>query len=419
MATIVLGAQFGDEGKGKLVDILCKTADVCARSAGGTNAGHTVVANGVTHDFHMLPSGLVHPHCVNLIGSGVVVHAPSFFAELETAEKNGLSVAGRVFVSDRAHLVFDFHQLVDGLGEVELGAASIGTTRKGIGPTYAAKASRSGIRIAEIFDWTEFERKYRSLLRSYEKRFSGFQYDVEEELGRYKVYRERFRPYLTDAVLFMSKALKENKHVVVEGANALLLDIDYGTYPFVTSSSTSIGGTIAGLALSPFKIKEIIGVVKAYTTRVGSGPFPTELSGDICERIQTVGGEIGVTTKRKRRCGWLDLVIVRYSAAVNNYTSVNLTKLDVLNEFSEVKVAVGYKVDGQLLPTFPADTSLLSRVEPEYKVFPGWSSSTTKCTSYDQLPREARDYVEFIEDFIGVRIDSIGIGPDREDLLRR
>ncbi|KAH0563304.1 phosphoribosylaminoimidazole carboxylase ade2 [Trichoglossum hirsutum] len=294
MATIVLGAQFGDEGKGKLVDILCETADVCARSAGGTNAGHTVVANGITHDFHMLPSGisshlltstrpsptcLVHPHCLNLIGSGVVVHAPSFFSELETAEKNGLSIAGRVFVSDRAHLVFDFHQLVDGLGEVELGAASIGTTRKGIGPTYAAKASRSGIRIAEIFDWPEFERKYRSLVHSYEKRFANFQYDVEEELERYKVYRERFRPYITDAVLFISKALKENKKVVVEGANALLLDIDYGTYPFVTSSSTSIGGAIAGLALSPFKIKEIIGVVKAYTTRVGSGPFPTELSG--------------------------------------------------------------------------------------------------------------------------------------------
>ncbi|KAG0129584.1 Adenylosuccinate synthetase [Tuber indicum] len=420
MATVVLGTQFGDEGKGKLVDILCSNADVCARSAGGNNAGHTIVVNGVTYDFHILPSGLVNPKCLNIIGSGVVVHIPSFFHELDNIQKKGLDTTNRIFVSDRAHLVFDLHQLVDGLEEVELGAKGIGTTRKGIGPTYSTKAARSGIRVYELFHWEEFEKKLRLLAAGYKRRFGDLlKYDVEEELSRYKVYYETLRPYVVDAIVFIKSAFETNKRVLVEGANALMLDIDYGTYPFVTSSNTGIGGVITGLAISPFKIKNIIGVVKAYTTRVGAGPFPTEQLNGTGDHLQSVGREFGVTTGRRRRCGWLDLVIVKYSTSVNHYTSLNLTKLDILDGLKEIKVAVGYRVDGEELESFPADLTILERVEPIYRIFPGWPTPTAKATSWDQLPTEAREYVQFIEEFVGVKIEHIGVGPGREHMCTK
>ncbi|PWW76534.1 Adenylosuccinate synthetase [Tuber magnatum] len=420
MATVVLGSQFGDEGKGKLVDILCSNVDVCARSAGGNNAGHTIVANGVTYDFHILPSGLVNPKCLNIIGSGVVVHVPSFFHELENIQKKGLDTTNRIFVSDRAHLVFDLHQLVDGLEEVELGAKGIGTTRKGIGPTYSTKAARSGIRVYELFHWEAFEKKLRLLAAGYKRRFGHIlEYDVEEELARYKVYYETLRPYVVDAVVFIKHAFDTNKRILVEGANALMLDIDYGTYPFVTSSNTGIGGVITGLAISPFKIKNIIGVVKAYTTRVGAGPFPTEQLNEIGDHLQSVGREFGVTTGRRRRCGWLDLVIIKYSTSVNHYTSLNLTKLDILDGLKEIKVAVGYRVDGEELESFPADLTILERVEPIYRIFPGWPTPTAKATSWDQLPVEAREYVQFIEEFVGVKVEHIGVGPGREHMCTK
>ncbi|KAI5854390.1 Adenylosuccinate synthetase [Tricharina praecox] len=420
MATVVLGSQWGDEGKGKLVDILCEDVEVCARCAGGNNAGHTIVVNGVSYDFHMLPSGLVNPKCLNLIGTGTVVHIPSFFAELEAIQKKGIDSTDRIFISDRAHLVFDLHQLVDGLEEIELGAQNIGTTRKGIGPTYSTKAARSGVRVYEIFNWSEFEKKLRALEHGYKKRFGDLlQYDVEKELAQFKVYYETLRPYVIDAVPFIAAAFKANKKVLVEGANALMLDIDYGTYPYVTSSNTGVGGVITGLAISPFNIKNIIGVVKAYTTRVGSGPFPTEQLNEAGEHLQVVGREWGVTTGRKRRCGWLDLVIVKYSTAVNHYTSLNLTKLDILDGLKELQIAVAYKVDGVELESFPADLNTLAKVEPVYKTMPGWTEPTTKLTEYDQLPKEAKEYIAFIEEFIGVRVDWVGVGPGREHMLYR
>jgi adenylosuccinate synthase len=278
MATIVLGAQWGDEGKGKLVDVLCSTSQLCARCQGGNNAGHTIVANGITYDFHILPSGLVNPQCVNLIGSGVVVHVPSFFSELASLQKKGLDTEGRIFISDRAHVVFDLHQLVDGLEEVELGKGNIGTTRKGIGPCYSTKASRSGVRMAEIFDAPLMERKLRTLADGYRRRFGALLdgYDVEEEIARFRDYRAQLQDFVVDAVPLITSAQEQNTKILVEGANAIMLDLDYGTYPYVTSSNTGIGGVFTGLALNPFKVKDVIGVVKAYTTRVGSGPFPTE-----------------------------------------------------------------------------------------------------------------------------------------------
>lgn len=422
-ATVLLGSQWGDEGKGKLADVLSGQMDVCARCAGGNNAGHTIVAdvNGVKtkFDFHLLPSGLVNPRCAGFIGSGVVVHVPSFFAELDNIEKKGLNCDGRLFISDRAHLVFDFHQVVDGLKEVELGGSSIGTTKKGIGPAYSSKASRSGLRVHHLYDPELFATKFRKLVEGRFKRYGHFEYDTEGEIARYRAFAERLRPHIVDGVTFIHTALAQNRKVLVEGANALFLDIDFGTYPFVTSSSTSIGGVLTGLGIPPTAIGDVIGVMKAYTTRVGMGPFPTELHEEIGHHLQEVGAEYGVTTGRRRRCGWLDLVMMRYSCLINGYTSLNLTKLDVLDQLKELKIAVGYVVDGKELPSFPADLEVLAKVEVQYKTLPGWQQDISKAQTWEELPENCRKYVEFIEQFLGVKIEWIGVGPARESMIHR
>ncbi|THH28203.1 hypothetical protein EUX98_g5988 [Antrodiella citrinella] len=420
--TVVLGAQWGDEGKGKLVDILAADADVCARCAGGNNAGHTIVvtnAQGVktTYAFHLLPSGLVNPKCTSVIGNGVVVHLPSFFTELEALEKQGLDCTNRLFISDRAHLVFDFHQIVDGLKEVELGGSSIGTTKKGIGPAYSAKASRSGLRVHHLFDHDTFATKFRKIVEGRFKRYGHFEYDTEAEILRYKDLAERLRPYVIDSVMYIHTALAQNKKVLVEGANALMLDIDFGTYPFVTSSATTIGGVCTGLGIPPKKIGTTIGVVKAYTTRVGGGPFPTEQLNEVGEHLQEVGREWGVTTGRRRRCGWLDLVVMKHSCLINGYDKLNLTKLDILDDLAEIKVAVNYLVDDKELPGFPADLGVLEKVSVVYVTLPGWKSSISATTAYADLPDNCKKYVEFIENFLDTPIVWIGVGPGRESML--
>jgi adenylosuccinate synthase len=418
--TVCLGSQFGDEGKGKLVDILAHDSSLCCRAQGGNNAGHTIVANGVTYDFHILPSGLVNPSCINLVGSGCVVHIPSFFKELEALEKHGLNTQGRIFISDRAHVVFDIHQLVDGLEEVELGGSFIGTTRKGIGPTYSTKMTRSGIRVADLFDEQIFETKFLRMVHGFQKRFGDLlKYDPEDELARYKEYRVKLQEYVVDQVPLLNSAKASKSKILVEGANALMLDIDHGTYPFVTSSNTGLGGVLTGLSLGWRSLTEVIGVVKAYTTRVGSGPFPTELLDPIGEKLQSIGHEVGVTTGRKRRCGWLDLVIIKYSHDCNDYTSLNLTKLDVLDSFPEIKVAVKYTYEGKELESFPANPEMLAKVEVVYETLPGWVKPTTGAKSYYDLPANARKYVEFIEGFVGVKVKWIGVGPGREHMIMR
>jgi len=421
--TVVLGSQWGDEGKGKLVDILAAEIDLCVRCAGGNNAGHTIiVAIGpekvkTTFDFHLLPSGLVNPNCVALIGPGVVVHLPSFFEELKTLQDKGLNCDGRLFVSDRAHLVFDFHQIVDGLKEIELGVSNIGTTKKGIGPAYSAKASRSGLRVHHLFNHETFAQKFRKIVEGRFKRYGHFEYDTEREILRYQDLAKRLRPYVIDSVTYLHNVLIEGKRVLVEGANALMLDIDYGTYPFVTSSSTSIGGVCTGLGIPPKLVGKTIGVVKAYTTRVGGGPFPTEQLNDIGVHLQEIGKEFGTTTGRRRRCGWLDLVVLKYSCLINGYDSLNITKLDVLDSLKEIKVAVAYKVDGVELAGFPADLELLSRVEVEYVTLPGWQTSIEQTTSLESLPDNCRQYISFIEKSVGVNIEWIGVGPGRENMI--
>lgn len=408
----------GDEGKGKLVDILTDKSDVCARCQGGNNAGHTIVVDGKMFDFHILPSGLVNPKCINLIGSGCVVHIPAFFKELEAIVEKGLDVSDRIFISDRAHLVFDYHQIVDGLKEGELGSKSLGTTRKGIGPTYSSKSSRSGVRLHHLMtDWDEFEKRFRTNLATRGLRYGKFDYDLEKELAYYREVRGKLVPYVLDAVQFMHQAIKEKKRILIEGANALMLDLDFGTYPYVTSSPTTIGGVCTGLGIPPQRIGTVWGVVKAYTTRVGAGPFPTEQLNAVGEQLQEVGREWGVTTGRKRRCGWLDLVVVKYSTAINGYTKLNITKLDVLDGFEELEVATGYEIDGKTVEYFPADLNALERAKVTYKKMPGWNCQTTGIKSYAQLPAAAQDYIKFIEEFIGVPVGAIGVGPGRESTI--
>ncbi|KAK0524351.1 Adenylosuccinate synthase [Tilletia horrida] len=426
--SVILGAVWGDEGKGKLSDILSQEMDICARCAGGNNAGHTIVCdiNGTTtkFDFHLLPSGLVNPDCIGFLGSGVVIHVPSFFAELDALEKKGLNCDGRLLVSDRAHLVFDFHQVVDGLKEIELGGSSIGTTKKGIGPAYSSKASRSGLRVHHLYDPELFASKFRKLVEGRIKRYGHFEYDTEGEILRYKAFAERLRPHIVDGVTFIHEALAQKKRILVEGANALMLDIDFGTYPFVTSSSTSIGGVCTGLGIPPTSVGKVIGVVKAYTTRVGGGPFPTELLDDTGRHLQEVGAEFGVTTGRRRRCGWLDLVVMKYSCLINGYTSLNLTKLDVLDQLKELKIATAYTVTGgdgkeTELKSFPADLEYLSKVNVTYQTLPGWETDITKCKTFDELPQNAKDYIIFIEKFLSTKIEWIGVGPGRESMIKR
>ncbi|EIN06980.1 Adenylosuccinate synthetase [Punctularia strigosozonata HHB-11173 SS5] len=422
--TVVLGSQWGDEGKGKLVDILSAQADICARCAGGNNAGHTIVVNmpgrgKTTFAFHILPSGLVNPTCTGLIGNGCVVHLPSFFEELDALEAQGLDCTGRLFISDRAQLVFDFHQIVDGLKEVELGGSSIGTTKKGIGPAYSGKASRSGLRIHHLFNPTIFADKFRKVVEGRFKRYGHFEYDTEGEIERYKALAERLRPYVIDSVAYVHSALASGKRVLVEGANALMLDLDFGTYPYVTSSSTTIGGVCTGLGIPPKLIGKTIGVMKAYTTRVGGGPFPTEQLNTTGEHLQEVGREWGVTTGRRRRCGWLDLVVMKHSCLINGYDALNLTKLDVLDDLAEIQVATKYLLDGKELPGFPADLDVLARVEVQYVALPGWQASIADTTEYAALPENCRAYIEYAERFLGVPIEWIGVGPGRESMIQK
>ncbi|KAJ3046821.1 hypothetical protein HK097_000483 [Rhizophlyctis rosea] len=417
---VVLGAQWGDEGKGKLVDILCSEIDFCCRCAGGNNAGHTIVVGDKKFDFHMLPSGLINPKCISVIGNGVVIHLPSFFSELKKVVDQGIDATGRLFISDRAHMVFDYHQIVDGIKEGELGRGSIGTTKKGIGPTYSAKASRSGIRIHHLVqNFPEFEARFRSSVINKQKRYGHFEYDVEAELARYKEYAETLRPYVVDSTSYIHNAIASQKRILVEGAQAFMLDLDFGTYPFVTSSSTSVGGVCTGLGIPPKKIEKVIGVVKAYTTRVGAGPFPTEQLNATGDHLQSVGQEVGVTTGRKRRCGWLDMVVLKYSHMINDYSSINITKLDVLDQLAEVKIGVEYRLDGKKLESFPADLDILSKVEVVYETLPGWQQDISKARRFEDLPQNAQNYIARIEQLMGVKVEWIGVGAGRDAMIYR
>jgi adenylosuccinate synthase len=419
---IVLGAQWGDEGKGKLVDLLSQDYDVCARVAGGSNAGHTIVVQGKKYKFHLLPSGVLNPNAVCVIGNGVVVHLPSFLNELDSLAASNVHYEGRVLLSDRAHLVFDFHQEVDGRQEARLGRHKLGTTKKGIGPAYASKISRNGLRVGDLQDWDVFERRFRDLASQHEDSYSGLKINVEEQLAYYKSIVDRISPMTVDTIEYTNKAYSDGKKILVEGANATMLDIDFGTYPYVTSSNPSVGSVLTGLGVSPRKLRGIYGTVKAYCTRVGEGPFPTELElvkGSPGLHFSQVGAEYGTTTGRPRRCGWLDIPQMKYSAVVNGFTSLNLTKLDVLTGLSEVKIAKAYKYNGEYLSSMPASLDVLSNVEIEYETLPGWREDISSCNSFEELPANCQRYVLRVQELIGIPIRWIGVGPNRADVIDR
>lgn len=418
--TVVLGAQWGDEGKGKVVDMLATSADLVCRCQGGNNAGHTVVVEKQEFDFHLLPSGIINPKCKSIIGNGVVVHLPGLFDELEKNETKGLvGWNERLLISDRAHLVFDFHQKVDGLQELEKGKRSLGTTKKGIGPAYSSKATRNGIRIADLLgNFDLFSEKFANLASAYKKVFPDLDVDVEAELVRYKDYAERIRPLVVETVSYIHSALNQGKNILVEGANAAMLDIDFGTYPYVTSSNCSIGGVCTGLGIPPSTIGEVVGVVKAYTTRVGDGPFPTEQLNEIGDLLQDRGHEYGVTTKRKRRCGWLDIPVLLYTSMVNGYTAICITKLDILDTLEEIEICVAYKLKGNKIEYFPSSSDELGSVEVEYIKMPGWKSSIEDIRDFQSLPNEAKAYVLKIQELMGVPVKWIGVGKGRESIIQ-
>ncbi|XP_017782103.1 PREDICTED: adenylosuccinate synthetase [Nicrophorus vespilloides] len=416
--TVVLGAQWGDEGKGKVVDMLATEVDVVCRCQGGNNAGHTVVVEGAEYDFHLLPSGIINSKCKSVIGNGVVIHLPGLFEELAKNEQKGLTNwQNRLIISDRAHLVFDFHQQVDGMQEAQKGQ-ELGTTKKGIGPTYSSKAIRNGIRIGELLaDFDCFKEKFIVLTNMYKRMFPTLEVDIDAELERYKKYADQVRPYVRETVSYLDRCLKDNMKILVEGANAAMLDIDFGTYPYVTSSNCSVGGVCTGLGLPPNRIGEVIGVVKAYTTRVGAGPFPTELNDEIGSLLQEKGHEIGVTTKRKRRCGWLDLFLLKYTNMINGYTGICITKLDILDTLPEIKLAVGYIIDGKKIDYFPSNIKDLAKVEVDYVTVPGWETSTENVREFADLPENAKKYVEKIEEVLDVPVKWIGVGKGRESII--
>ena len=441
--TVILGSQWGDEGKGKIVDLLSSQAKVVCRFQGGNNAGHTVVVDDKSFDFHLLPCGIINKGCISVIGNGVVVNLPQLFDELERNQLLSASIKGktngvsteelnrtkaewmsRLCISNEAHLVFDIHQKADGLLEADLqadGKRQIGTTKKGIGPTYSTKALRIGIRMEELIDNFElFEKEFRHLVDYQKKQFDNPNQlvDVDKELAKYKLLAEMIRPCVRDTRKFLNDSIKAGKKVLIEGANGSMLDIDHGTYPYVTSSNCTIGGVCTGLGLPTTAIGSIYGVVKAYCTRVGDGPFPTELHDETGDALQALGHEVGVTTKRKRRCGWLDCVLLSYTNMLNDYTALALTKLDVLSTLDEIKIGKSYTLDGKVLDSPPTNANKLSRVEVVYETLKGWKKDISHVRRFEDLPTEAQEYVRYIEKAVEVPIKWIGVGQERDAIIQ-
>ena len=418
---VVIGAQWGDEGKGKIVDLLAERFEIVARYQGGNNAGHTVVHGDETFKFHLLPSGILEPDKICILGNGVVIDPEVLVGELDALEARGRSTAG-LRISMNAHVIMPWHRLLDSQNEVSLGSLQIGTTRRGIGPAYADKASRVGIRVQDLFDLGILQKKVaaalavrnREILRG---RDQGPLYpnQVVEELAPFAA---RLQPYAADTSLLIDQALKAGKRVLFEGAQGTLLDLDNGTYPFVTSSNPIAGGACTGTGVGPTKIDSVLGIAKAYLTRVGAGPFPSEADEERGTKIRDIGAEFGTTTGRERRCGWLDLVGLRYAVRLNGLTELVLTKLDVLSEFDSIPVCVAYKLpDGTITEEFPAHQSDFHHAEPVWEERPGWNTDISDATEWDQLPQAARDCVEWVADQLGIPVTLVGVGVRRDQVL--
>ena len=418
---VVVGAQWGDEGKGKIVDYLAERAEMVVRYQGGTNAGHTVVIGDEVLKLHQVPAGITRPEVAAVLGHGMVITPPALVEELDGLESRGISTQN-LHISANAHLVMPYHLLLDELEEKLRGSRAIGTTKRGIGPAYVDKAARRGLRMQDLIDLARFSRRVSVALKRVNLELSGIfgheELRAEEMVAQYAPAAQRLAPFVTDTGLLIQKALKRGDRVLMEGAQATMLDIDYGTYPYVTSSSPTAGGACQGSGISPLQIDEILGVVKVYTSRVGAGPFPTELTDATGDWIVERGHEYGTTTGRRRRCGWIDLVSLRYAARVNGFTGIALTRLDILSDLDEIKLCVAYRLpDGSVIDDYPLDTDLLSQATAAYETMPGWRGDVSTARSWEELPASARAYCQRVSDLLAVPIDLISVGAERNDLI--
>lgn len=414
-AIVVVGTGWGDEGKGKVTDLLSQNADVTVRYQGGDNAGHSIEFDGNRYALHIIPSGIFDKSRMNVLGNGVVFNPKSFVKEVKELKSAGFDCSN-ILISNRAHVIFDYNRELDGLYEEELGDKKIGTTKKGIGPTYTDKVARRGIRVGDFVS-SDFKEIYKFTLELKNKeivRLGGEPIDFESSYREYQELADFIRPFVTDTIYYLNDAVNSGKKVLFEGAQGALLDVDFGTYPFVTSSNTTGSGVCSGSGVGPTKIGEIVGVVKAYATRVGSGAFPTEFDNEISHYIRETAHEYGVTTKRPRRIGWLDAVILRYSAMINGLTSLSIMLLDILSGIDELKICVSYNLDGKVIDNIPSRSSEWERCTPNYISLPGWKEDISKCNSYDELPLNAKKYVEKISELVGVEVGIVSVGADRK-----
>ncbi|MFQ5598892.1 MAG: adenylosuccinate synthase [Nitrospiria bacterium] len=421
MNLVVVGTQWGDEGKGKIVDLLSEEADYVVRYQGGHNAGHTIVIGQEAIVLHLIPTGLLQPGKIGVIGNGVVVNPKAFLEEISFLKDRGYSVAGRLFVSEAAHLIMPYHQAIDKESERVKGGMKIGTTGRGIGPAYSDKMARSGIRIGDLFDRDRFREKLLSNLSDInailERIYQAPPFDAEKIFQTHIAYADRIEPYVSDTSLLLNKAIDEGRHLLFEGAQGTHLDVDLGTYPFVTSSNASAGGAATGTGVGPTRLDKVLGVAKAYTTRVGSGPFPSELTDKMGSTLQTLGNEFGATTGRPRRCGWFDAIAVRYAVRVNHITSLAITKLDVLDSLEEIFACIGYEVDGKTVKEMPSTLKQLENCTPILERFDGWKEATHGIRAYDALPKNARIYLEAISERVGCRIDIVSTSSKRGETI--
>jgi adenylosuccinate synthase len=419
-AIALLGAQWGDEGKGKATDLLGEKVDYVVRYQGGNNAGHTVVIGDQKYALHLLPSGILSPGVIPVIGNGVVIDPSVLFEEIKGLNERGIDTS-RLKISTNAHLITPYHRTIDKVSERFLGKSKIGTTGRGIGPAYADKINRIGIRIQDLFDPSILKQKVEGALRDKNqiliKVFNRKGLEIDDVVNEYLGYAELLKPFVTDTSLLLNKALDQGKNILLEGSQGTLLDVDHGTYPFVTSSNPTAGGACTGSGIGPTRISRVIGIVKAYTTRVGSGPFPTELFDEDGEKLRSIGGEVGVTTGRARRCGWYDALIARYAVRVNGLTDFFLTKLDVLTGWEKIPVCVAYEIDGKRVEELPASQSDFHHAKPIYEFLPGWNEDISKAKSLDQLPANAKAYVKYLEEISGAPVSAVGVGPERDQTI--
>lgn len=418
----IVGSQWGDEGKGKVIDYLATQADVVVRGQGGNNAGHTLVVDGKKYALHLIPSGVLNPETINVIGNGIVFDPKGFLEELAKLNADNIDTKN-IKISDRAHVIFPYHKELDALAEEARGDNKIGTTKKGIGPCYMDKTERSGIRICDLMDKDIFAKKLKAQIEAKNKIvkniYGAEEFDFDAIYNEYLGYAEQIRSYVDDTSVVVYEAIKAGKKVLFEGAQGTLLDLDLGTYPFVTSSHPTSGGFSVGAGVGPNMIKDVVGIVKSYTTRVGEGPFVTELNDETGDKIRTQGREFGTTTGRARRCGWFDAVIVRYAARVNGLTSISLMLLDVLTGFDTVKICTSYKMGDKVLREFPASLEDLAKCEPIYEELEGWSEDLTGMETYEELPENAKKYIAKIEELVGVNVDMVSVGPNRAQTIVR